>query len=833
MNVSLFSRYLTSGSYRVARAGVRVIAVLILLMLAAFVFLRTYGVPEPVLREVLRRVNAAGVPVSVDGVALTLRGWRAENVRYYSPYPDDLAPLVQADEVFLSLRGGLFGDATSRVGKVDIDARALTLHPSVVWGLELPANSPFRRIDRADISLGFLPDRILVSQGKMDWLGSRFNVAGTILKGKIQKTPPRTLGVPPPVVVSEQQFQALETQLKRLSLPGGATVEIGFLLDASNVVNSRVDIDVQAGEFEFGGIGFSKAELVGSYAYPSIGLQRMGLFQDKQSVQLSGKYDLHTKEVAGSLYNSISSTRLLQLLPATLQDVLRRSEVQMSQLPRLEIDVGPAPAKELLNHLSGTFSIRDVAYVGAEIESLRGQVGRTNNRIEFTNLQGSLRGQEHLAGETGSAMRGGAAEGEVFWDGNTREFGVKVDASLDPNLLVRALEPVEIATNIIRRFSFHDRPPRGHVELGANVDDWDSFYIDIQALGNDVAFQGVEFSSINVTETYKDGLVRLDPVAAMQGIDFMKGSILLDFNQSIATFDGFGSMNPADLEDVIYPELDLFGNHIKVGGKVQIDAQGTFDWATMQQTDFSAKVEADRIELPFMAADGCKAEVVGKGPSIMVRNATFGLYGGQGQGGFSMQWNPETPELPYKADIAFSGADFRKCLEFCSTNRPVSVSGTMEGNAHIEADLSTNFFAAAESSGFLSVKDGQLTDLPLFQGFSWLMRKVFPGFTLFSITSLRGSFTIGDGIISSEDAYFNGEVLSAKGRGIYSPVSGYNAYIQVQVLSESMISKVVRVVTDPLLKLLEIKLDGPQSAPTWRLENFPEEISGLFRRKKE
>jgi hypothetical protein len=113
------------------------------------------------------------------------------------------------------------------------------------------------------------------------------------------------------------------------------------------------------------------------------------------------------------------------------------------------------------------------------------------------------------------------------------------------------------------------------------------------------------------------------------------------------------------------------------------------------------------------------------------------------------------------------------------------------------------------------------------------MRKVFPGFTLFSITSLKGTFAIKDGLVSSEDAYFNGEVLSAKGRGTYGPDAGFDAYIQVQVLSESVISKVVRVLTDPLLKLLEIKLEGSISSPTWRLEKFPEEISGFFGSKKD
>jgi hypothetical protein len=274
------------------------------------------------------------------------------------------------------------------------------------------------------------------------------------------------------------------------------------------------------------------------------------------------------------------------------------------------------------------------------------------------------------------------------------------------------------------------------------------------------------------------------------------------------------------MEDLIYPGINLFGNHIKAGGDIKIEARGVFDWSSMQQTDFSATVEAERLRIPVAELDRFTAEVVGDGPTIAVRNATFGLYGGEGEGEFSMMWNPPMKNLPYETDLTFSGVDFYKCLVFLRGDRPVTISGQMEGNAHIEADFSTNFFSSANGGGFVRVEKGQLADLPLFEGFSRLMRKVFPSFTVFSITSLRSHFSLVDGVISSEDAYFEGDVLSAKARGSYDYESGFDAYIQAQVLSEGRISKVVRVITNPLMKLLEMKLEGTLANPSWKLEKF-------------
>ena len=814
---------MAKGAYQTTRVFVFFLSILAALAVVAFVFLRVYGVPEPLLREAMRRVNAAGIPVEVDGITLTLHGWRAEHVRYYSTNPDDLEPLFLARQVFFSARSSRLGEAEPKAWNLDVKVVGVGVNPSVEWGVSIPEGSPSRQMEQIEVSLEFLPDRIVLSHGKMDWLGSRLNVDGTILKGegKPGQEPARRQKTLFPVSITEQQFQAFEKRLEMLSLPNGAIVDIDFSIDTADYSASRVVLAVNAEEMEFHGIGFSKVEIAGAYAYPTIQIERAGLFQGKQSVQLSGEYNLDSKEVEGSLYNSITSNQPLLLLPDWIHDLLAKAELRIDHLPRLEIDFESAKPKDVLNHLSGVFSIRGVGYQGLEIEALRGQVKRENNRLEFTKLQGSALGQEERAGEMGSAMHGGFAEGRVFWDGNTREFGVDVDASLDPNILVQALSPVEIATNIIRRFGFKDHPPQGHVSLGANVDDWSTFYIDIQASANDVVFQGVEFSSMNVVQTYRHGKLNLDPVAGMQGVDFIRGSALLDFRASTVAFNAVSSMNPSDLEDLIYPGINLFGNHIVAGGDIRLVAHGVFDWGSMRQTDFSATVEAEQLRIPIAVLDRFTAEVVGDGPVIAVKNARFGLYGGEGEGEFSFAWTPPHKELPYETDISFSNVDFRPCLVFLCGDRPVTASGKMDGNAHIAADFSTNFFSAANGGGFVRVEEGQLADLPLFQGFSRLMRKIFPSFTVFSITSLRGNFTIADGVVSSEDAYFDGDVLSAKGRGSYSQPTGFDAYIQAQVLSEGkIIKKVVHAITNPLMKLLEMKLEGTLTNPSWELEKF-------------
>ena len=308
------------------------------------------------------------------------------------------------------------------------------MHPSVEWGVEIPQTSPSRHVDRIDVSLSFLPDKIVISDGKMEWAGSHFVVNGTILKGE-KKKPERPVkskeqkDVPVhvqetvlPVYITERQFQAMENRLMMLSFSNGATIDIDFSIDKTAYADSWANFSAEAEEFDFRGVEFSRAELSASYAYPVIQVERACLFRDKQSLQLNGEYNLESSEAQASLYNSITSNQLLLLLPDAIHELLVKAELRVDYLPRLEIELGPASIKELFNHMTGVFSVRSTAYKGLEVESLRGEVKREKRRLELNRIQGSVLGQEHRAAETGSSMQGGDVEGEVFWDENTREF---------------------------------------------------------------------------------------------------------------------------------------------------------------------------------------------------------------------------------------------------------------------------------------------------------------------------------------------------------------------------------------------------------------------------
>jgi len=137
--------------------------------------------------------------------------------------------------------------------------------------------------------------------------------------------------------------------------------------------------------------------------------------------------------------------------------------------------------------------------------------------------------------------------------------------------------------------------------------------------------------------------------------------------------------------------------------------------------------------------------------------------------------------------------------------------------------MSTNLFAAAKGEGELEISDGQLAELHQLEGFSTVVRSIFPRFNLFSITSLKGDFSIADGFLSSEEFFFGGRLVSAKVWGRYGVEKGFDAHVEAHVLQDGVIGKLVEVATSPLTKLFEIRLTGPMKDPAWELEHFHSE----------
>jgi hypothetical protein len=790
----------------------------LVVFLGGVVFLNLYGVPDFLLRRIEQKISETGVPVQIESIHLTFQGWRAKHVRCYSRLPDHSDPLLRIHELFLR-RNDRRERGQALLRNYDIHANGVLLSS---WCDDAVSteNAAVCRIERASVSVGLTSDHILIRKGELVWQNLICNVNGAVGIGSQQETKGDEVAAWLMRTFASQPYQQFLVTLRQLELSDTVVVDIDFQVDAAAPEGNRFQLAAHTGAFKFRDVLFSRFDSAASFAFPLIQLDHVMVQRENERFEIGGKYDLSLNEAQLWVTNSIASDLMFRLMPSQVPELLDRCGIQADSFPAVALQLGPAEPLHLLQTLSGSFDLHHLIIQDLEVNALRGDVSCTDHRVDFSDLQGEVVGQEHRADEVGSCLVGGSVAGSAFWDAAAHEFGVTASGSADPNLFLKPLSISKVATNVIARFRFEEQPPEVQLELGACYDDWRSFYILIDGAASNLQFHRVPFSSISATVDYREGVLSIDRFTARQNVDFVKGSAALDFRNGQARFDAAGHINPRTLEDVIYPPYGIFRRFVKVQGPARVSGQGVVDWRHMQATDFSAVVEAERVELPVAAFDQFSAKVAGKGPEIRVEEAAFELNDGKGSGKFSVVLDPSTVGVPYDVDVTLRNVNFKKFLKYLNPKESPAVSGDLSGRLQAQADFLHRFSDSANGAGRVNIRHGQLADLPLFSGFSKVIRFVIPTFKVFSIHTLEGDFLIEQGMVSSENAYFGGELLSAKGRGSYSSSGGFDAYVQAQVLSDNNFSRFFRFFTDPLLKLFEVKLEGSFKNPEWKLNTF-------------
>jgi hypothetical protein len=210
--------------------------------------------------------------------------------------------------------------------------------------------------------------------------------------------------------------------------------------------------------------------------------------------------------------------------------------------------------------------------------------------------------------------------------------------------------------------------------------------------------------------------------------------------------------------------------------------------------------------------------VTGEGPLLALNDSKFTLFEGKGDGDFSIGIGPQTEGLPFSVDLNLDQLNVQQIVQLTTTNTDIEVSGKLGGSIRLKGDLKQDFFESAHGDVSLAITDSQLAQLPFLDGFTKTVRKVVPSFNVFLFTGFSADYQLGEGVIKSDNAYLEGDVISAKARGQYSIKDGFDAIIQIQTFNSGPVSQVVRFATDPLLKLGEIKLTGTLKEPSWKLK---------------
>ena len=145
--------------------------------------------------------------------------------------------------------------------------------------------------------------------------------------------------------------------------------------------------------------------------------------------------------------------------------------------------------------------------------------------------------------------------------------------------------------------------------------------------------------------------------------------------------------------------------------------------------------------------------------------------------------------------------------------------GVIDGALRMTAPLSTNLVAHLNGEGSLRCRDGYLSQMNLFAGFTDYLSAHVPGIAAL-VNQSQGSldFTITNGVFYSDNLSVEGDVFSIHGHGHYDMNNDkLDMIVRAQLFkNDSFAAKLARPITWPFTKLLlEFHVFGSIRKPDW------------------
>ena len=323
---------------------------------------------------------------------------------------------------------------------------------------------------------------------------------------------------------------------------------------------------------------------------------------------------------------------------------------------------------------------------------------------------------------------------------------------------------------------------------------------------------------------YSNDFLTLAPFAFTRTNGAVNGRLDLDLSREVYGFDLRSTIDPPSIGQIVSPVLLralAIGNY---GGPATVHAAGSYDNNHPARTDVQVEADAERVGLKWFTADHTTFTVRNRGLHYEATNITGQAYGGDVGARFFFYSSPQPGEGDrYELDMETSSNDLRRVALAMHPNLKDPPGGTMKLKLQIAGLVDDPDLRSVKGEGSVRITEGQLHKIRIFGLLSTLLAKLTPDLGYASLTSLKMSFDIRDGKLTTSDLQLGGQWLNVKGKGTYSLADSKLDFLaEVQLFKKgTLVGDAVRLITSPVTKLFQIQLTGTLENPEWKTANLP------------
>ena len=792
---------------RVCHGFLRLLALGFVLVMAVGFYLEIKGLPAGWSRKIQQRLEADGYHVVWSSIRLRLtHGLVLENFRYFIR-PEDELPLVKTDRVVM-----LFQPSEWLHGRLGFHGVRI-----INGTVELPVQSATTATAAPSLTLTRIMARLFFSPR-----GARFELQSALL-GKIQvtghgllmqsesqhakKLPSATPILPLRV---PDELVALLENLKEVKLGGYPQAEFLFRYNPDQPRESQAQWLVKGVPTTWRLAHLDGWRFQGEWVTNHVVLRSLTANNRAGRLDADGGYDLETGMLSAHVFNSLPLTFWNALLPEEWRRQMETLGVRSGKSLRLDAWLGPVPATQAWTRVRGSVAVAGQEVGGVWLEKAGLQFSCAGDRISA----------DHVEAVIGRDRQKGPVKGWAAYDLLTSNYTGHVEGRFDPNAVVPWLgsNSASVVTSLV--FS---TTPSGSFDVHGCAGDPGTFAATGSMAAADFHYCDVLVSSFRTPVAISNGVMTFSDMHAVRPEGRVDGLLELDFDRSLVRLRLESTANPQEVAKVVGTKSTEFMNMFRVDGPVHATAVGVVDYDDNSQTDIRVDLSGRQCGMDWLLADEVSGTLNMKGWRVEITNIVASAYGGRFDG--SVLFYPAGPEerMWYEAEGVLTNANFGSIMLAKGNTNGLAMKGRLSAIYSLAGFVGRGQGHTAKGEGRVSIRQGNLFQIPLLGGLSRLLSKIYPGLGFVFQNDFTSEFAITNGCVKTTNAELLGPVLSIRGQGLYGFDDRLDLRIQVQLLKEGLVANAVRIVTFPVTKLLEFQLEGTVAGPRWRPVNLPKE----------
>ncbi len=775
-------------------------------LLALFALL-VIGLPPSLTRRITVQVQEAGIPLQVQSIRLSIHhGWVLSNIRLYSTSPDDLQPLLSTKKLYVMLWPVDWKKPAKDGWHIKIYAKNLGVSLGRPWESVLPDDHPFCNVKKLDASLTVTPGRFVVENAKLSWGGIDILARGTAVFSEKSAAQP----------IGDFSLRAAKVAdaLSQLKCERPPELSLIFNFNHARPEEMFLDAELSAKRISWNNRVYKNLSGALSGRDNTWTLSALHLNQsDREQLVLRGAINLQSSNAQVSVENTLSAVDLFNLLPEGSQSAVAQTGVKPYGRFDFTASAGPAPYDQLTEKVAVQVQQAHIKRQDLTLDPLTFRLVRDGNSVTVKDLA--------------TRANGGPLTGSFEFDLGSKAWTARVQSQCDP-VIAGAYDEDLMA--FIRRFKFPNEPLNADLTLSQSSPD-ESIVIRGTLSADRFTCGGVPIGHLETFMVYSNQFLDLTPVTVTRdGVRF-DGSVQVDLSRDLAFFNATNSFPPADVARALAPDEHIIIEEFRFDGPVLVIGSGQLDYGTWTNHDFKGTFSATNIGMGKLQASAFYSDIQGRGAQLAFTNSTIDLYSGRAEGSAEFDIFLDDGSAPYHINARIGQIDLKQLLgqvgrSDYNYNR---TRGQLSASLDLTADAKVGFWKSVRGRGQAKIENGLLADVPLFGGFSRLIQSAFAGFNLFSLTAFSADYELHDGAIWSDNAQLGGTLISARGRGNYSPEKGINFIVAAAPLRQtgdqnkewSRLQRLAAGATSPIFRLLEFQLEGSLEKPEWRFVNLP------------